>query len=91
MIELSILVVIILVGISLIHHSRKKDRKKIFGIYSQPGKWFYLKYMFILSILSLRRLNYYLNREEFDKKMKDKDTVQMLSNDKLVSRIAKIY
>lgn len=87
MIELSILVTIILVGISLIHQSRKKDPKKIFDIYSQPGKWFYLKYMFMMSILTLRRLKYYFNKKEFDEKMKEKDTLQILSNHKLVSTI----
>lgn len=85
MIELSILLAIILVGISLIHQSRKKDPKKFFDIYSQPGKWFYLKFMFMMSILTLRRLKYYFNKKEFDEKMKEIDTIQTLSNHKLVS------
>lgn len=37
--------------------SKKEDPVKLLGIYSQPGKWYYLKYYFILAVLKLRRLS----------------------------------
>lgn len=85
MLEFAILVAVLIVGISLIHQSRKKDPKRISHVYSQPGKWFYLKYVTMIFLLTLRRLKYYLNKAEFDEKMKERDTLQTLSNHKLVS------
>lgn len=84
MLEFTILVAILIIGVSVIYQSRKKDPKKIFDVYSQPGKWFYLKYIFMLCVLTLRRLKYYLNEEEFIEKTKQLDKLQTLSEHKLV-------
>lgn len=35
--------------------NRKKDAPKIVGIYSQPGKWYYLKYVAFRLLLKTRR------------------------------------
>lgn len=37
-------------------YSKKPDPKKIFGLYAQPGKWFYVKYAVFLAILYLRKI-----------------------------------
>lgn len=85
MLEFAILVAILIVGISLIHQSKKHDPKKIFGIYSQPGKWFCLKYAFMMFMLTLTRLKYYLNKKGFNEKIKKLDCLQILSEHQLVS------
>lgn len=36
--------------------NRKKEPPKILGIYSQPGKWYYLKYLVFVLLLKTRRL-----------------------------------
>lgn len=35
--------------------NRKKEPPKIVGIYSQPGRWYYLKYLVFLLLLKSRR------------------------------------
>lgn len=91
MLEFSIILAILIIGVSLIHQSRKKDPNKIFDVYSQPGKWYCLKYVTIFTILTLRRLKYYFNKKVFNESVKKLDTLQQLSQHKLVSKIFTIY
>lgn len=84
MFEFTILIGILLIGVYLIRQSEKKDPRKIFDVYCQPGKWYYLKYVTIFILFFLRRLKYYFNKEAFDEKIKEKDTLQNLSDHKLV-------
>lgn len=58
----------------------KKDPKKIFGVYSQPGKWYFLKYPVFLSLVVLRRLKYYIVGKEALYDIKDLDQRQPLSD-----------
>lgn len=87
MLEFTIIVSILIIGISLIHQSRKKDPKRIFDVYAQPGKWYCLKYVTMLCILTLRRLRFYFDKEGFREKMKELDKLQTLSDHKLVRKI----
>ncbi|XP_060535138.1 uncharacterized protein LOC132707342 [Cylas formicarius] len=40
--------------------NNRKDPKRVFGIYSRPGKWYFAKYPAILTLLFLRRFKFYL-------------------------------
>lgn len=46
--------------LTYVYIQNKKDPKKIFGVYSQPGKWYFLKYPAILFLIFLRRIKYYI-------------------------------
>lgn len=48
--------VVVIVAGALWIQSKKKDPEKILNIYSQPGKWYHLKYLIFLAILAVRRL-----------------------------------
>lgn len=67
----------------LIHN--KKDPKKLFGVYSQPGKWYFLKYPILLSLMVLRRLKYYSVGKKGLFNVKELERRQPLSNHPLVS------
>ncbi|XP_066250649.1 uncharacterized protein [Euwallacea similis] len=60
--------------LSFVYISNKKEPRKIFGVYSQPGKWYFIKYPVFLTLLVLRRLKYYLvgkslfSEKEFDRR-----------------------
>lgn len=36
--------------------SKRKEPEKLFGIYAQPGKWYHVKYVFFLTVLTIRKL-----------------------------------
>lgn len=63
----------------------KKDPKKLFGVYSQPGKWYFIKYPLFLTLLVLRRLKYYINGKETGIKVENLEKRQPLSENPLVS------
>lgn len=63
----------------------KKDPKKLFGVYSQPGKWYFIKYPLFLTLLVLRRLKYYINGKETGVKVENLEKRQPLSENPLVS------
>ncbi|CAG9770423.1 unnamed protein product [Ceutorhynchus assimilis] len=56
--------------LSILLINNRKDRKKLFGVYSQPGKWYFIKYPVMLGLLVFRRLQYYIYGKEgfFDEK-----------------------
>lgn len=45
--------------------SKRENPRKIFNVYTQPGKWYYLKYLFFLSILKVRQIRskYFQNKK----------------------------
>lgn len=48
--------------IFLIYGIRKKDPKPIFGVYSVPGKWYYVKYVLFACLYYLRKVSAPLSR-----------------------------
>lgn len=54
----------LVVFLSYVFVQNKKDPKKLFGVYSQPGKWYFIKYPLFLTLLVLRRLKYYINGKD---------------------------
>nr|CAH7724748.1 unnamed protein product [Callosobruchus chinensis] len=74
-----------LLAISLFSILRKKSKQpnKIFNVYSQPGRWFTLKYYVFLFVLIVRRLKYsFLDKSHF-LKPDQLDKLQPLSNHEL--------
>lgn len=45
--------------------SNRENPKKIFNVYSQAGKWYYLKYLLFLTILKVRQIRskYFQNKK----------------------------
>lgn len=41
---------------------KRKNPEKIFKVYSQPGKWYYLKYFLFLALLTLRKIKSKLHK-----------------------------
>lgn len=79
-----VIAVILVVGASLFAQHKRRDPKKLFGVYSQIGKWFYLKYAVFLVLITLRRLKnkYFPNRKNgLDNKNEEfLERLQPLSN-----------
>ncbi|KAJ3663774.1 hypothetical protein Zmor_008001 [Zophobas morio] len=53
---LAIALTLLVLAATLYLHTRKSTPQKIFNVYSQPGKWFHLKYASFLVLLWTRRL-----------------------------------
>lgn len=61
--------------------NRKKDPPKIHEIYTQPGKWYYLKYVLFLLLLKLRQLLNKFNKSGgLAKDLENIDKPQQLSD-----------
>nr|XP_023026795.1 uncharacterized protein LOC111514783 [Leptinotarsa decemlineata] len=74
---------ILIFGIISIKQSEKSQPKKIFKVYTQPGRWYRLKYFIFLMFLILRRLKYYIVGKNVLVKKEKLEKLQMLSNHEL--------
>lgn len=84
-IVIAIVIVINVVFVTIFLKNKKKPLAKIFGIYSQPGRWYYLKYLLMLTALTLRRFkDKYLINPETDiirsRNIERLESLQTLSN-----------
>lgn len=58
--------VIFILTIIFIYLLKNNDQNKIFDIYSRPGKWYWVKYVLILTVLQLRKLRTKNSRNIFE-------------------------
>ncbi|XP_019878954.1 uncharacterized protein LOC109606860 [Aethina tumida] len=63
---------------ALFYQSKRPNPEKIFGIYSQPGRWYYIKLAAFWTLLTLRRIKYKVASKSSFVKF---DRIQPLSND----------
>lgn len=75
---------------------KRKEPEKILGVYSQSGKWYFLKYIFILTVLVLRKIKitYFTSKNVKDdgittRNVEFLESLQPLSNDENVFTINK--
>ncbi|KAJ8912967.1 hypothetical protein NQ315_000023 [Exocentrus adspersus] len=74
------------IGVVLIYVTKQKKQlqnSKIFGIYSQPGKWYFIKYHVFLFLLVLRRLKYYIFGKSLFHNVNNIEKLQPLSSHEL--------
>ncbi|XP_019761870.1 uncharacterized protein LOC109538883 isoform X2 [Dendroctonus ponderosae] len=76
---MDVLAAALVLFLSLVLIANKKEPKKLFGIYSQPGKWYFIKYPLILTLLVVRRLKFYIVGKEGLLDVKELDKKQELS------------
>lgn len=81
---LGVLFVIFSVALSLFYiEHKKREPVKLFGIYTQPGKWYYFKYFLFLSLLQIKKFRNKIGRNEkrmvFSDKAEDLEQIQALS------------
>ncbi|KAJ8938967.1 hypothetical protein NQ318_005208 [Aromia moschata] len=74
---------IIIIAVYSLKHSKKPEPKKIFGIYNQPGKWYCVKYFLFLLLLEVRRLKYRVFGKSFIHKESKLEKLQPLSSHNL--------
>ncbi|XP_056639263.1 uncharacterized protein LOC130446813 [Diorhabda sublineata] len=79
MLASGIIVIILIFGIYLIKQSSKTNPEKILNVYAQKGKWYSLKYCFMVSLLFLRRLKCYIYGKNHVYKIEILDRLQQLS------------
>ncbi|VEN36262.1 unnamed protein product [Callosobruchus maculatus] len=83
MLVLSISLAFLAITLFSILRRKSKQPNKIFNVYSQPGKWFTLKYYVFLFMLMVRRFKYrFLDKSQFFKP-DQLDKLQPLSNHEL--------
>lgn len=60
-----------------LQNKKKENSAKILNVYSQPGKWYYLKYCAIYVVLWLRRLktNNLIKVPDFERKLESTQTL----------------
>ncbi|XP_050301318.1 uncharacterized protein LOC126739604 [Anthonomus grandis grandis] len=57
---MDILAALLVLFLTFVLIRNKKEPKKLFNVYTQPGKWYFLKYPAFLALLGITRLKYYL-------------------------------
>ncbi|CAG9839366.1 unnamed protein product [Diabrotica balteata] len=83
MIYFGFILLTLILGAVLIKHSKKEQPKKIFDVYAQKGKWYYLKYIIISLLIIIKRFKYYIYGKDNIEKIHDLEKLQMLSNHNL--------
>ncbi|XP_076271899.1 uncharacterized protein LOC143203575 [Rhynchophorus ferrugineus] len=76
---MDILAAALVLFLTYVYIHNKKDPKPIFGVYSRPGKWFFIKYPAFLTLMVLRRLKYYLVGKDGLYDIKELEKIQPLS------------
>ncbi|XP_072396417.1 uncharacterized protein [Diabrotica undecimpunctata] len=83
MIIFGYVLVTLILGAVLIKHSKKEHPKKIFNVYAQKGKWYYIKYIVISLLIFIKRFKYYIYGKNNIEKIHNLEKLQMLSNHNL--------
>lgn len=86
---MDVLAAALVLFLSLVLIANKKEPKKLFGIYSQPGKWYFIKYPLILTLLVVRRLKFYMLGKEGLLNVKELDKKQELADHPLVRQFSR--
>lgn len=77
---MDILAGLLVIFLSFVYIQNKKEPKAIFGVYSQPGKWYFIKYPVFLLLVVLRRVKYYIVGKDGMFDIKELEKCQPLSS-----------
>lgn len=79
---LALLILLASISITIYIQTRRKDPEKIFNVYSQPGKWYYLKFVVFYCLIWIRRMKEKLKTPTSPEKL---EMMKALSQDAKVS------